>query len=66
MFVRENMTKDPVCITPESTITQVVDLMSEKGLHRLPGGERQAHRRSGNGRRHLFQRCQQGDQPEHL
>ena len=36
MFVRENMTKDPVCITPESTITQVVDLMSEKGLHRLP------------------------------
>ena len=22
MFVRENMTKDPVCITPESTITQ--------------------------------------------
>lgn len=36
MFVKENMTKHPVCITPESTITQVVDLMSEKGLHRLP------------------------------
>lgn len=36
MFVKDNMTKDPVCITPESTISQVIDLMSEKGLHRLP------------------------------
>lgn len=36
MFVRDNMTKDPVCITPEQTISQVVDLMSEKKLHRLP------------------------------
>ena len=36
MFVRDNMTKDPVCITPDQTISQVVDLMSEKKLHRLP------------------------------
>lgn len=36
MFVKDNMTKDPVCITPDSKISQVVDLMSEKGLHRLP------------------------------
>ena len=34
MFVRDNMTKDPVCITPDQTISQVVDLMSEKKQHR--------------------------------
>ena len=46
MFVRENMTKDPVCITPESTITQGRGPDERKRAASSAGGERQAHRRS--------------------
>lgn len=36
MYVRNNMTKDPVCIGVNNKISEVVDIMNEKGLHRIP------------------------------
>ena len=36
MFVKNRMTKNPLCISVDAKISEAVDLMSEKGLHRLP------------------------------
>ncbi len=36
MYVKNKMTKDPICIDISSKISEAVDLMSEHGLHRLP------------------------------
>lgn len=36
MYVKNKMTKDPICIDINSKISEAVDLMSEKNLHRLP------------------------------
>lgn len=36
MYVRDKMTKNPICINVNSKISEAVDLMSEKNLHRLP------------------------------
>lgn len=36
MYVRNNMTKEPVCIGVNNKISEVVDIMNEKGLHRIP------------------------------
>lgn len=36
MYVKHRMTVDPVSIKPEHTVSQVLDLMKEKDLHRLP------------------------------
>ena len=36
MFVKNQMTKDPLCVSVDTKISEVVDIMTEKGLHRLP------------------------------
>ena len=36
MYVKNRMTKQPVCIDVNSKISQVVDIMNEKNLHRIP------------------------------
>ena len=36
MYVKNKMTKDPICIDISSKISEAVDLMSEHDLHRLP------------------------------
>lgn len=36
MIVKNRMTKNPICIDVKSKISEAVDLMSEKNLHRLP------------------------------
>lgn len=36
MYVKNRMTKNPICIDVNSKISEAVDLMSEKNLHRLP------------------------------
>ena len=36
MYVRNRMTKDPVCIGVNNKISEVVDIMNEKNLHRIP------------------------------
>lgn len=36
MYVKNKMTKDPICIDINSKISEAVDLMSEHSLHRLP------------------------------
>lgn len=36
MYVKNKMTKDPICIDINSKISEAVDLMSEHNLHRLP------------------------------
>ena len=36
MYVRDQMTRNPICIDINSKISEVVDLMSEKNLHRIP------------------------------
>lgn len=36
MYVRDQMTRNPICININSKISEVVDLMSEKNLHRIP------------------------------
>lgn len=36
MYVKNNMTKDPICIDVNSKISEVVDIMNERNLHRIP------------------------------
>ena len=36
MYVKNRMTKHPICIDVNSKISDVVDIMSEKELHRIP------------------------------
>ncbi|MEF9967125.1 MAG: CBS domain-containing protein, partial [Longicatena sp.] len=36
MYVKNRMTKNPVCIDINSKISDVVDIMSERELHRIP------------------------------
>ncbi|MEG0737080.1 MAG: CBS domain-containing protein, partial [Longicatena sp.] len=36
MYVKNRMTKNPVCIDINSKISDVVDIMNERELHRLP------------------------------
>ena len=36
MYVKHRMTVDPISVKPENTVSQVLDLMKEKNLHRLP------------------------------
>ena len=35
MYVKNRMTKHPICIDVNSKISDVVDIMSEKELHRI-------------------------------
>ncbi|MEF2782554.1 CBS and ACT domain-containing protein [Erysipelotrichaceae bacterium HCN-30851] len=36
MYVKNRMTSNPICIDVNSKISEVVDIMNEKGLHRIP------------------------------
>ena len=36
MYVKNRMTKNPICIDINSKISEVVDIMSERELHRIP------------------------------
>lgn len=36
MYVKNRMTKNPICIDVNNKISEVVDMMSEKELHRIP------------------------------
>lgn len=36
MYVKNRMTKNPITISPDSTISEVLDLMAQKNVHRLP------------------------------
>lgn len=36
MYVKNRMTKNPICIDVNAKISDVVDIMSEKNLHRIP------------------------------
>ncbi|WP_416324436.1 CBS and ACT domain-containing protein [[Eubacterium] hominis] len=36
MYVRNRMTKNPICIGVNNKISEVVDIMNEKKLHRIP------------------------------
>ncbi len=36
MYVKNRMTCNPICIDVNSKISEVVDIMNEKGLHRIP------------------------------
>ena len=36
MYVKNRMTKNPICIDVNSKISDVVDIMSERELHRIP------------------------------
>lgn len=36
MYVKNRMTKDPFCISVDRKISEVVDMMSENNLHRIP------------------------------
>ena len=36
MYVKNRITKHPICIDVNSKISDVVDIMSEKELHRIP------------------------------
>jgi len=36
MYVRNKMTVDPICVSPDQTISEVLDLMQENTIHRLP------------------------------
>lgn len=36
MYVKNRMTKNPVCIDINSKISEVVDIMNERDLHRIP------------------------------
>lgn len=66
MYVKNRMTKHPICIDVNSKISDVVDIMSEKELHRIPvisgkklvGLVTEGH--------DLQKGCQQGNQSEYL
>lgn len=34
--VKDYMTKNVICAEPDATISQIIDLMKEKGIHRVP------------------------------
>ena len=36
MYVKNRMTKNPICIGVNNKISEVVDIMNEKKLHRIP------------------------------
>lgn len=36
MYVKNKMTVNPICVTPDQTISEVLDLMHEHKIHRLP------------------------------
>ena len=36
MYVKNRMTSNPICIDVNSKISEVVDIMNERGLHRIP------------------------------
>ena len=36
MYVKDNMIKDPITLSPDQSVSEAVDLMSDNGLHRLP------------------------------
>ena len=38
--VKDYMTKNVICAEPDATISQIIDLMKEKGIHRVPVVER--------------------------
>jgi len=40
MYVKNRMTVNPICISPDQTISEVLDLMREHNIHRLPVIER--------------------------
>ena len=53
MYVKNRMTKNPICIGVNNKISEVVDIMNEKKLHRIPVV---------NGKK-LFQRMAQQKRP---
>ena len=61
MYVKNRMTKHPICIDVNSKISDVVDIMSEKELHRIPviSGKKLVGLDFQKG-------CQQGNQSEYL
>ena len=36
MYVKDNMIKDPITLSPDQSVSEAVDLMSDNDLHRLP------------------------------
>ena len=36
MYVKDIMNQHPVCISPETSISEAIDIMHENGFHRLP------------------------------
>ena len=38
--VKDYMTKNVICAEPDATISQIIDLMKEKGIHRVPDGKK--------------------------
>ena len=34
--VKDYMTKNVICAEPDATISQIIDLMKEEGIHRVP------------------------------
>ncbi|MEG0410860.1 MAG: CBS domain-containing protein, partial [Erysipelotrichaceae bacterium] len=36
MYVKDKMTSEPICISGDAKISEVVDIMSEHHLHRVP------------------------------
>ena len=43
MYVKDHMTKNPVCITPDASVSKALELMQQGKFHRIPVTDAEGH-----------------------